>query len=313
MKREQLGLLLGILAFLLLLFYINPKKLLIAIFRIDIPFFIMMILVSFSIFVLYTIRFQQLLSKLYGNHVTFSDFFRIYMASNMFNYLSPARTGEAIKTYFLMKKYKIPYNKSAAVVSVEKIQELTSICLITMVLLWGEVLPPFENFHIIAFILMVMVVILAVVMMSERAYRFLEKIPFIRGMSIEEEAHRFRKSLILSIRSWLFIYTLFQMVIIHILSATRLYLLFLSLHSSPPFFSTILIYFIAQIIGVLSFIPGSLGAFDISATMLYKEFLYLDLPVIGASIFLLRATTYLIEIPLGLIFAYSLNLFKKKE
>ena len=78
-----------------------------------------------------------------------------------------------------------------------------------------------------------------------------------------------------------------------------------------PFFKSIFVYIIAEVVALISFIPGGIGSFDLTVFLLFKDLGYQSNNIL-VSILLFRITFYLVPWVIGIIL-YVLTQFKEKS
>ncbi len=304
---------LGIAFFLAFILILNPQKIFETIMLTNLKIFALALVLDFIVLLVLTIKFKAVLSRVYGKELSFSNAFRSHMVSNMFGLVSPAKSGEVVKAYILKKRFEIDYSKGLVTVIIERVSDLIGICF--LIILIGSLIiseSVVGGFIFSTIILLLVIVFMVLSLTSNKLIHILLRFPFLSNKLERGKIEDFQKDLKENLKPTKFASPLLIGILAQLFSALRIYIIFISLGKNVAFFESLLIFFVTLVIGILTLIPGGLGSMEISGSILYSKFLGLDLTTSVVAIFLLRLSTYIVDLPLGLISGYSLNFWKKK-
>jgi hypothetical protein len=305
---------LGIVFFLAFILILNPQKIFETIILTNLKIFALALVLDFIVLLVLTIKFKAILSRVYGKGLSFSNAFKSHMVSNMFGLVSPAKSGEVVKAYILKKRFGIDYSKGLVTVIIERVSDLIGICF--LIILIGSFIiseSVVGGFIFSTIILLLVIVFMVLSLTSNKLIHILLRFPFLSNKLERGKIEGFQKDLKENLKPTKFASLMLIGIVAQLFSALRIYVIFISLGKSVAFFESLLIFFVTLVIGILTLIPGGLGSMEISGSILYSKFLGLDLTTSVVAIFLLRLSTYIVDLPLGLISGYSLNFWKRKN
>lgn len=208
----------------------------------------------------------------------------IPLKSSMLLYLSglsmtitPAASGQLIKSYYLKKKYNYSVSKTIPIIIIERWHDLLAVVILIAISLI------FVHSVILSVMTIIIFGVLAIVFAGCRSSkvfnllkRFSKKIPFMgRNLAKFEESHDGLRSLTgakITFLAWLI------SIVSWILDAIVVKLIFVGFGVKLSMFHTIVAIYSSLVVGVVTLIPGGLGVTEITAVgLLIKAGLVLSL------------------------------------
>jgi len=299
--------LLGIIALALLLAFLGPA-IVESLQSVDYAIYSVSFLITFMVLLLLTMRFRALISGVDKGPFSFGRLFMIQSASNLFGHVSPARSGEFIKSYIMRKRTGTDYTKGIALVLAEKILDMAAICILGLFLGISLLFRPGFSNYIFSTTALLIIVAAGILLLTSRSMLGLFfRLPLVSKKIRGKDVGNFHKIFrgILKPRSVAppFLLT----VALQLFAATRIVIIFAALGAGGSPFQMMFVYFVAMVVAVISLIPGGLGSYEISGALLYTALLGIDLPTAAAALILLRLSTYAVDIPVGLACMYGLK------
>lgn len=300
---KWLFILVGVVLFTGLVLWTGPENLAVSLAGVDVPIFLLSPLLSLIILLVLTVRFRIVLSKVAENSLGFWSLFRIFTISNVFALVSPAKSGELIKSYFL-KRRGIGYGRGIIVVVVERIIDLIGISFLLIIFALLSTTSFTANYITYSVLLLILLVAGMVFFRSSLFIRILKMVPIISKKLKKAEAGTYRDILRKNLSASSMVKPLIVTMISIVMIATRMYVIFLSLGMTPDFSTVILVYLLVIVVGILSMIPAGLGSIEVAGAWLYSSVLGYDLATVATALILLRFSTFVIDIPTGVISSY---------
>lgn len=297
-KKEFLWIILVAVFFYVLLIFVSDVDAIFEHFlQIKIHFLFVVFFLVFLSHLVKSFRQRELLHML-GEKTQPIQNFIIYMAGlSLIN--TPGGVGTFIKSIYLKKSFKIPTDKSIAVIFLERYHDLLA----------GTVIILFSISVYFSFISLSLVVISSVILVgifllisnqnfSVFVYKKLSKIKFIsqklpdvgpsESFSILTSPKNMTKGWLLSILGW-------------IVDSLAVYVVFLSLNIDLGYILTSQIYFTSLGYGVLSLLPGGIGVNEsIADFLLVRQ--GLDLSIASSLVILTRISTVWFATIIGIMF-----------
>jgi len=297
-KKEFLWIILVAVFFYVLLIFVSDVDAIFEHFlQIKIHFLFVVFFLVFLSHLVKSFRQRELLHML-GEKTQPIQNFIIYMAGlSLIN--TPGGVGTFIKSIYLKKSFKIPTDKSIAVIFLERYHDLLA----------GTVIILFSISVYFSFISLSLVVISSVILVgifllisnqnfSVFVYKKLSKIKFIsqklpdvgpsESFSILTSPKNMIKGWFLSILGW-------------IVDSLAVYVVFLSLNIDLGYILTSQIYFTSLGYGVLSLLPGGIGVNEsIADFLLVRQ--GLDLSIASSLVILTRISTVWFATIIGIMF-----------
>mgnify|MGYP006138056973 CR=1 FL=1 len=255
------------------------------------------LLFSFIPLAILTIR-QKILLKSIDIKISNKENFLLYLSGLSF-IITPGGAGEAIKTYFLKKKYNHKIAKTIPLVLVEKYTDLISV--ITIIAIFSIIIQINEiiiAMSVIGIVTLITYITIRIKKMFELGLKILKKIkPLSKFTDTISESYEgiylmtspkiMLKSCSISISVWS-------------IEAIAIYLVFLSFNTDIGFIQTTLIMYSSVIIGAVSLLPAGIGVTEVSAThFLLKE--GLEISLVTSIVFIVRLTSIWFATAIGFI------------
>ncbi len=266
-----------------------------------------------------TVRWHYLLRRL-GITPPLSITARVYLAGMAVSNLTPGKTGDPIRSVLLKKSQNEQVGKSLSSIFVERVIEIVvmvSISLVGMVLFMAKVSSMSIWLVLAASVFLGLSAVGIFVFASEkRAHSFISKfcslfsfIPIIKSLGgrAQHFSHEIHKSMLEFKDMRTIAIAVVLTFFIWVFEGIIFYLSFLSLGVEVSLVSAITILPIATFIGVLSFLPGSLGSFELINVMFFTQLYQITLPEVTAAILVNRFLVFWPYIILGFIFLSSLK------
>lgn len=226
------------------------------------------------------------------NYIPFLKNLLIFLSGFLMT-LSPGKIGEGVKAVFIYKDYKISGWRILPIVFMERYADLLSVFLMLVI---SGIFLKLKIFYLGIFIFLIGVFIARLI------FKFFEKIKRIpEDHRIINKVFKFKNILIstlIGLFSWFF-------------EALGLWIIIKGLRNYITILKSIFAYSSGTLIGAISFLPGGLGATEISLTkILMKYGLKNDISV--SATILIRVTTLWFGVLLGAI-AYLILILKMEE
>ena len=258
---------------------------------------VIILLVSFGYFLRF-LRWKYYLSSL---GIFLEDKFSLLIFLSGFTMsITPSKIGEFIKCYLLKDKAGVSNAKTMPIVIAERFNDVLSMIFLSLL---GAVYFLHDSFFI--FLILAFIVLFFVLVRFEKTFNLLfvvlSKVPGFNKISLSmKELHVvFRNlfslkstfvSFILGTTAWL-------------LEGLSFYLILLSFGFKVPLLLAIFVFALSSLIGVVSLLPGGLGATE--ASMIGLLLSYIPLSVASASTLIIRVLTLWYSVLVGFL-AYLL-------
>jgi uncharacterized protein (TIRG00374 family) len=214
-------------------------------------------------------------------------------------HISPAKSGEFIKVY-LLRKRGLAYAKGLAAAIWEKMLDVIFMSLLAIVMVFFA--PAGEKlFGYLGSLLLLFAVFLAAMVFL----RFVDivnlasKLPQMR--KLKAGRFGFGRAFKRITRPRSMAKPILLTVVAQFFSGLRMYVIFLAMGVQVSLPLTLSIYFISLLIGILTMIPGGIGSVEASGAIFYSALLGVDPSTTVAAFLLLRFSTYIIDIPAGIL------------
>ena len=241
---------------------------------------------------------QNILLKTVGIQISVKENILLYLAG-LSMIITPVGAGQAIKSYYLKKKFGCSVSKTLPLVLVEKFQDfITLVSILSFLLIFTQI-----NEIIILDVIMIFLII--IIYIAFRIRRIFNKI-----IRIFQNISRLNKFLVSISESYESLHamtsakTIFKNWFFGILSwsleAMAIYLVFLAFDVDLGFILTTLITYSAILLGAVSFIPAGVGLTEISATSLLEN-QGIELSLAVSIILMMRVVTIWFSTVLGFI------------
>jgi uncharacterized protein (TIRG00374 family) len=298
-KNFTIGLVLGILVYLILIFLSNWEQLFDLL--INVPIFVILIALMLS-FTNYIFRFFKwlLFTKSLNLTIPLSYNFKIFFAGLSLA-ITPAKAGEAIRAFLLRKSSNIDLSKGLASTFSERLIDLLAVTVLSIV---GILIMGFQADYLPIILVILLIVMFSIIFfLFDPFYQLYSKVlhigpwaPF--GKNIE----RFRSDVLVTFHPLTFLGALIFGIIGWSCECLAFMLLAQSLQISISFQMAIFIYATSSIIGAISFLPGGLGLMEGGLEFFAMNLLLIEYTRSVALTLLIRFTTLWFGVTLGLVF-----------
>ncbi len=283
-----------------LVVWAGPENLAASLAQVDVAVFLLSPLLSLTILFVMTLRFRLVLASVAKGVPGLWSLFRIFCISNMFALVSPAKSGEFVKSYFLSKR-GIDYGRGIIAVVLERVADFVCMGLLLIILAMITASSFMPEYVAYSALLLVLVFAGMVFFRSSLFMRLLKRVPILSkklaGPEINAYSDVLRGGLSARAMAVPLVVTAAGMLMI----AARMYVIFLSLGVRPDFLTVILLYLVVLVVGILSMIPGGLGSIEVAGVWLYSSTLGLSLPTVATALLLLRFSTFAVDVPAGIV------------
>lgn len=246
------------------------------------------------------IRWNLLLKRV-NIFIPLAKTLRVYLAGIFLSNLTPAKSGEPIRSIILKKTDGVGIANSLPSVVIERIFDLISMITIFIIgfLLLGSAISGFyiPFFIIIILFLLALGTLLYSISSKPRTTFILQKlffllsfIPFLKKYRnrVNRFAINIQNSFLLYKNPKTLFITYILSIIIWISEATFIFIGFKALNLDVPLIQTIVFIPIASLAALLTFLPGSIGSYEIILVLLYSSIFPLTVAEITAAVLLGR-------------------------
>lgn len=275
MKKRAILFIISFAVLGLLIYFSNVSETFSVISRVNLP----LILVAFLLWglesLVRTFRWKVLLDRI-DIKIGFPDAWKIMVASMFVSNLSPAKTGDPIRSVMLKRNRNESFSSSISSIVIERILDiifLIAVALTSMFFLFTQ-LQGIGQWLYISICLYIMIIILGIFIISSetRSHKFFTKVfsffSFISKVKsykkkVEEGSRKLHKAF----NSYKHVPTLtlsfLLTVLLWTLQASVTFVSFLSLGLTVPFWACVAVIPLAVLIGVLTFLPGAVGSAEV--------------------------------------------------
>ena len=255
---------------------------------------LILLVVICSIF-LHALRYHYFL-KIVGIKLKFRKSLSVYLAGLSME-LTPAKSGELIRSYILKENYDAPYIKTVPLVPLERITNLSGLLIIAIPI--SIIIAKF--FWPIYLALVVLVILLIIIQKKQTLEFILNKISYFKKFNKEFdliESYEFIKILM---KTKNFLAASLMGTAIWLIESVAIFLLLESLGINIGFFDSLLIYTSSAFLGGISFIPSGIGVMDGSLVAMLSGY-GISFTTAAAFVLLTRLHFTWFKIGLGFIF-----------
>ena len=257
-------------------------------------------------------RWDYLLRKT-GLEVKFPALLKYYITGMAVSNLSPAKTGDPVRAVFLKKLESKSFSKSLGSVLVERIFDIVTLALISLVSIWMLAYSSsLVNWLYLALTTYAALIFLGIylVFSKEKFDWFLHGfislfsfIPKIKGLEdrVEEFSGKLRESLRRYRSPWVVFSSLLFSLIVWVVNGLLVKSVFLSLGFSVPLTVVLAVYSTAVLIGILTLLPGALGSSEMIQVSLFSVFVALSTSTLTSAVLLTRLANYFMYVVIGAI------------
>lgn len=224
------------------------------------------LLLSIFNFAVRFLRWDLFLIKL-GHRVPFWPNLRIYLSGYALT-TTPGKTGEAVRSVFLID-YGVPYRESFGAFLSERFSDVLAGIAVSILGLWAH--PPIRP--VLIGLILAMLVSLYLIQ-KDNWMRAIEKKVNERWHGRFGHIIEFLIETILAFRSCFKPWMLIQGTVLGMLAwmaqGVAFYYMLIALGSDVPLLTALFIYSFSLLIGGLTFLPGGLGGFEVTAVQLLR-------------------------------------------
>jgi len=182
--------------------------------------------------------------------------------------LTPAKSGELIKSYLLKENHDAPYVKTLPLVPLERLSNLSGLLLISI---------PFSIIIVKIFwplyLATAVLILLIIVLRKKSTLEFiLKKLSYFKKFNTSFNLVESFDTIQILLKPKTFLYGSSIGVVIWIIETIAIFLLLQSLLINIGFFDSLLIYTSSTFLGGISFIPSGIGIMDGSLVGLLSEY-----------------------------------------
>lgn len=225
------------------------------------PFYLLLSILILGVIVILSVRRWQIILQITGYSISFQRSFYILMAAFPLTSITPAKSGDVIKAYYL--RDKVPMSKTIGTVLAERMFDLFSLLLISII---GSMF----NFQkkILVFLIPIFFLLIMLFILSGRNFR----VPFIK-----DSWHDKLQNMMLSIRTIMknkktFFTILTISIALWFLAMIQIMLFFYALDINVPFIFAMANIPIAIFVGFIPITLGGMGTRDATIIMLFAEY-----------------------------------------
>ncbi len=225
------------------------------------------ILLIFSSWLLLYLRWHLLL-KNYNISIPQRKNFLIYFAGFALS-VSPAKSGELIKSVILKEKFNVPHSHSVPIIAMERFYDVVGTLIVTVLGLW---FLGIKYLPIITVVSAVLVLIFCMVYSTKIFNKFLKilgKLNFLKKFT--EPLTSSQQVIKESVKGKIAVFSSLLTVIYRLIESFAIYFVLLGFGvDSLHYLKIVAIYSFSIIIGNMSFIPGGLGITEGSLAGLFS-------------------------------------------
>ncbi|MCD6398930.1 MAG: flippase-like domain-containing protein [Candidatus Aenigmarchaeota archaeon] len=283
------------------------------------PFFILLgVFIWFFDSLLRTLRWQILLKKI-NISIPFLDAWQIMIASMFISNLSPAKTGDPVRSLILKKTNKKSFSKSLPSIIIERISDIIILIIICFIglLFVSSTIPQISYwFYLSLFVYAgIFLSFLYFITNPKKMETFLSKILSLFSFIPQTKKYAKKINYFSNILSSTFskykslptiTYSFILTSFIWMAQSFILLISFYSLGISVPLWYCLLAISLSVLIGILTFLPGTIGSSEFITVLFFTSFLSLAPSQITSAVIIQRLLSFGIYVSLGaIIFSYK--------
>lgn len=225
------------------------------------PLYLLLSILILGVIVILSVKRWQIILQITGYSISFQRSFYILMAAFPLTSITPAKSGDVIKAYYL--RDDVPMSKTIGTVLAERMFDLFSLLLISII---GSMF----NFQkkILMFLIPIFFLLIMLFILSGRNFQ----VPFIK-----DSWHDKLQNMMLSIRTIMknkktFFTILTISITLWFLAMVQIMLFFYALDINVPFIFAMANIPIAIFVGFIPITLGGMGTRDATIIMLFAEY-----------------------------------------
>jgi len=312
-KKTIILFLISILLLAGLIYFSGPEEILNSLCKANLTFILIGIFLWFLGSVTRTLRWNILLSKS-GTNVGFMETWKIFVASMFISNLSPAKSGDLIRPLILKRADKKSYSKTLPSVIMERILDLIVLIIIAIVSI-GVLTLNVKNLSSwvtisIGFYVVAIIFGLFIVSSERRTERFFIKvfkvfsfIPKVKKYEkkVKSSSKKFQRSFKAYKNVRTFVIPAILSFFVWLIEGLIIYVSFRSIGLSMGLIPCIAVMPISILVGILTFLPGSLGSSEVITVTFFTTLFSVTLPQITTVTIIARLLSFWIYVILGAI------------
>ncbi|UCG95104.1 MAG: flippase-like domain-containing protein [archaeon] len=222
-----------------------------------------------------TLRWQVLLRRI-DIRIRFPEAWKIMVASMFVSNLSPAKTGDPIRSVILKRSKDKSFSSSLSSIVIERILDITfliAVALVSMFFLFTQ-MRGMGQWLYLSILLYVAVIIAGIFIISSekrsdffftRLFRMFSFIPKVKSYEkrVKEGSQKLHQAFNRYGHAPTLITSLLLTALIWTLQASATFVSFMALGMSVPFWACVAVVPLAILIGVLTFLPGAIGSAEV--------------------------------------------------
>ena len=310
MKLRIISLIASLAILFLLIYFSNASEIVSILSKANFVYVFLGIAISFLLMGLRTFRWKVLLKRLDIN-MSLKSLFPVFMSSLFISNITPAKSGDPVRSYFLKKKTGITFSKTIPSVVIERMLDV--IVLIVMSVIGLAFVPlGWEMRGILGIVVFFYVVLIAALIWfgskKERVNRFFKLIqkffgwlPKIKnlGRKTEDMALDFKKSFVKYKDLGDISLNIIMSMIVWVVEGVIVYIAFLSIGVPVDMLLCIFIMAVSVLVGVASSLPGGLGSSEVVMVLLFTSVLSLNFSIATGGVLLARLLSYWLTLIVG--------------
>jgi uncharacterized protein (TIRG00374 family) len=321
MDFKILGLLIGLVILVLILYFSGIEKVFQIILNANLFFItIAMLLLGISVY-FKSLRWLYFLKSV-KIYVPYSHAFYSFNSALFIGNLVPFKAFEILRGYFLKFKFKISFSKTIPLVLVERALDVFIYILFSIVTLQAmiELLPP--NVALFAFITMFIFLFIAILVLlilnSKKImlifFKMTSKLPLLKNF--DKKLRKMANSFLLGFNQLKKSKALFKIIFLTLLIWIIECLIFLFSAKAVGINLPLVLFtlpLLSILLGSLTFVPGGLGSIE-AIFILFLSLLGISIPQATSAVLIYRALVHVGENLIGAIVlsnVYGIDMFKK--
>ncbi len=323
MKYRILPLLVGIGILFSLIYFSDVSKISAAISKAN-PYILMAgVLVSFFLMIIRTLRWDVLLRRL-SIETDFRKLFPVMMAGAFISNLTPAKTGEPARSYFLKKKLGVSFSKSLPSVIIERVFDIIILVIISIPFLFlkaeTESFIGILNISVLLYLVVIIVIIYVFSSKSridftlKKIYRIFYWFPKMKKLNgnMERVSINISQSFVKYKYFRITAITTLLSLLIWVLEGIILYLSFIALGLHADILVCVSILSISILISILTSLPGGIGSNEVIMVLLFTAFSPFEIAPITAAVLISRIVSMWLSVVVGGLSLGSLEPSERK-
>lgn len=249
---------------------------------------------------------QRFILDIMGIKISIKQSYLLFLAG-LSMVITPAGSGQMIKSHFIQKKFGHPISKSLPLIFAERFYDFLAITIIlSCTMIFNYSLVSLIMIIISSALLLILVLLIRSTKLSNLFKTIMKKIPIMNKLISNTN---FEYSLNKIFKLDIICKALFLTMLVTLLEGFVIYIDFLAFHIDFGYLTSIQIYYTSILFGSLSFIPGGVGITEGSFVALLTQ-KHLTLGFATALIIFIRLTTIWFATAIGFMATRLLSILK---